>query len=135
MRIWPIALCLAACLGANAHAQSASSLLHDALHLTAVQETAWRSYQAAISDDPEASAQARQTAMLLPRLPTPRRLALIRAQMQADIAAFDRRAEAVDAFYAALTLDQQAAFDRQTAASANAPADGPPNGPPEPGRP
>ena len=115
------AACLTASLGGGAHAQSAASQLHDALHLSAVQEGAWRTYQAALADDPEAAAQARQTAMLLPRLPTPRRLALIRAQMQADVAAFDRRAQAVNAFYAALNPDQQAAFDRQTAAASAAP--------------
>lgn len=115
-RGFPIAFAaLALATALPAAAQSRSSLLHDALHLNAQQEAAWRTFQAAVAPDPQQQAQARQTAEMAPTLPTPRRLALIHAQMQADLTGFDRNARAVEAFYATLTPEQQAVFDRQTA--------------------
>lgn len=107
-------LCVAA---PGAHAQSRTTLLHDALKLTPAQEGAWRSFLAATAPTPEQQAQAQATARLAPTLPTPRRLSLIRSQMQADLAAFDRTAQAVNGFYAQLTPEQQAAFDRETQAA------------------
>src|ERR1700761_1731831 len=88
---------LASGVGA-ASAQSPASQLHDALHLSAAQEPAWRSYQAAVAMNPEQMARDAQASAMLPRLPTPRRLALIRAQMRADLAAFEQNAAAVSAF-------------------------------------
>jgi hypothetical protein len=94
---------------------ASASRLHDTLRLTPDEEGAWRAYQAGIAPDPQQAAASRQAQLLMPQLPTPRRLALLRAQMQADLAAFDRNAEAVKAFYAALTPDQQRIFDTETA--------------------
>jgi hypothetical protein len=115
MRKFVFLICGLALLAGAARAQSPISQLHDALHLTAAQEDAWRAYQAAVAPDPDQRARAEAAAAMAPRLPTPRRLALIRAQMQADLATFDHDAQAVTAFYTALTPDQQQAFDRQTA--------------------
>jgi hypothetical protein len=95
--------------------QASTQKLHDALRLTPDQEGAWRAYQQGIAPDPQQTARERQAQMLMPTLPTPRRLALIRAQMQSDIQAFDHDSRAVEAFYAALTPDQQRTFDRETA--------------------
>ena len=103
-------------LAPAASAQSRPSLLHDALRLSPVQEPAWRAFLAASQPGPQQQAQAQAAARLAPTLPTPRRLALIRSQMQADLAAFDRTAQAVQAFYGQLTPEQQAAFDRETRA-------------------
>lgn len=100
----------------GASAQSRTSLLHDALKLSPQQEPAWRAFLASSQPSPQQQAQAQATARLAPTLPTPRRLALIRSQMQSDIAAFDRTAQAVQAFYGQLSPDQQAAFDRETRA-------------------
>jgi hypothetical protein len=101
---------------AQAQANSVPRLnqLHDALHLSAAQEDAWRAYTAALQ--PSAGAQARheQTQALLPRLTTPRRIALLDATMQQDVADMRRQGQAVIAFYNALTPEQQAVFDRQT---------------------
>ena len=108
-------LSLAPMVATPAAAQSRASLLHDALHLQGGQEDAWRAFQAAVTPDPQSQAQARQTAQMAPTLPTPRRLALVRAQMQADLESYDRTARAVNAFYAVLNPDQQRTFDRQTA--------------------
>ena len=121
MRTWLISILVAAALAGRADAQSQTTLLHDALHLSAAQEDAWRAYQRAVAGDAQDQARARQTAALLPTLPTPRRLALIHAQMEADLSAFDRRAQAVAVFYSALDPVQQHTFDRQTAAGAAPP--------------
>ena len=104
-----------------ASAQSRTSLLHDALKLSPTQEPAWRAYLASSQPSGQQQAQAQATARLAPTLPTPRRLALIRSQIQSDLASFDRTAQGVLAFYAQLTPAQQATFDHETLA---APQDG-----------
>lgn len=113
---------MAATLGATlalAHGAAAQTTqlsgLHDALHLTSAQEEGWRGYVAAISPDPAADARHREAARMLPSLPTPRRVDLINAQVDADAAMVHRQGTAVKAFYASLTPEQQRTFDRQTA--------------------
>jgi hypothetical protein len=98
-----------------AYAQPNPGRLHDALNLSAQQEPAWSAYQGAIAQDPQQRARAEQAQMLMPTLPTPRRLALIRAQMQSDMEVFEQNTHAVLAFYAALSPEQQRIFDRETA--------------------
>jgi hypothetical protein len=93
----------------------AGQRLHDALRLTPDQEDAWRAYQTSIAPNAQQMARARQAQMMLPNLPTPRRLALMKAEMQSDMAAFDRNAQAVVAFYDSLTPEQQRIFDAETA--------------------
>lgn len=88
--------------------------LHDALRLTPAQEDAWRAYTAALQPSPGATARHEQTQALLPRLTTPRRIALLDATMQQDLTDLRRQGQAVIAFYNALTPEQQAVFDRQT---------------------
>ena len=117
-RLFVAAAAVLALSASAASAQSRTSQLHDALKLTPAQEPTWRAFLAASSPSPQAEAQAQATARLAPSLPTPRRLALIRSQMQADLSAFERTAQAVNAFYAQLTPAQQAAFDLQTRAAA-----------------
>jgi len=95
--------------------QAQINALHDSLHLTSAQEDGWRAYQAAIAPDPGAQARQRETARMIPGLPTPRRVDLINATVDADAAAVHRQGAAVKAFYASLTPDQQRTFDRQTA--------------------
>ncbi len=90
------------------------SSLHDALHLTAAQEDGWRGYRAAITPDTSTEARRRSAAMMMTTLTTPRRLDLINAEMEEDFSAMRRQGEAVIAFYATLTPDQQRTFDRQT---------------------
>jgi hypothetical protein len=109
--------------GATAQdAASANLALHDALGLSAAQEPAWRDYAAALAPSPEILARHRATDLLLPQLTTPRRIALIEATMTADAADWRRQGEAVNAFYAGLTPDQQRTFDRETAAPAQGPS-------------
>ncbi len=90
------------------------SSLHDALHLSQAQESAWRTYTHAIAPDPQAEARHRQAALLLPTLTTPRRVDLVDAEMQDDLAVLQRQGQAVKTFYALLTPSQQLTFDRQT---------------------
>jgi hypothetical protein len=100
-----------------AMAQSAAprlGQLHDALRLSVEQEDAWRDYTAAISSNPQADARHRAARAMMPKLTTPRRLALMDATMEQDLADLRREGQAVIAFYNRLTPSQQAVFDRQT---------------------
>lgn len=111
-----MALTLALATGALAQQRPADTgELHDALRLSPAQEDAWRTYQAAIAPDPQAQQRHRAADMLLPQVPTPRRVALIEATAQADLADLHRQGEAVKAFYGVLSPDQQRTFDRLTA--------------------
>lgn len=95
--------------------------LHDDLHLTSGQESAWTDYLRAIAPDPQAQARHRATQELLPVVPTPRRIALIEATMTQDELDFRRQGEAVTAFYGKLTPEQQKVFDRDTLPSESDP--------------
>jgi hypothetical protein len=88
--------------------------LHDGLNLSAAQEPAWRDYVAAVVANPQGPARRRATQQLLPQLTTPRRIALIDATMEQDVADLRRQGQAVMSFYSRLTPDQQAIFDRET---------------------
>ncbi|WP_165837151.1 Spy/CpxP family protein refolding chaperone [Phenylobacterium hankyongense] len=114
------------CLGLMASAAAAAPQavnaelirLHDDLHLSEAQESAWQAYTTAIAPDPQAEARHRSTSELLPLVPTPRRIALIQATMAADQADFARQGAAVTAFYGQLSVDQQRTFDQDTLAGA-----------------
>ncbi len=123
MRLIPFAVLVLALTAGAAQAQQQQSGpsiqgLHDALRLTPQQETAWRAYQSAIAPDQQQQFRAQQAQMMMPTLPTPRRLALMKAQMQTDLSNFDRDAQAVVAFYGQLSPEQQHTFDAQTAPTA-----------------
>jgi hypothetical protein len=88
--------------------------LHDQLHLSAGQETAWRDYTRAIAPNPQAQARHRAAEQLMPAVPAPRRIALMEATMAGDLADFRRQGAAVVAFYDQLTAEQRQTFDRET---------------------
>lgn len=94
--------------------------LHDALHLTSSQEPAWTAYQASVMQ-PQAQQRRRAAALLFPNLTAPRRVDLVEAEMQQDLADLRRQGAALKTFYVALTPAQQRVFDAQTL-------------PPQPGR-
>jgi hypothetical protein len=52
--------------------------------------------------------------MLFPTLTAPRRIDLVEAEMQQDLADLHRQAQALKAFYAILTPPQQRTFDTKT---------------------
>jgi murein L,D-transpeptidase YcbB/YkuD len=87
------------------------SRLHDALNLSPQQQGAWRAYIAAINPDPQLEARHRSAAQMMQSLPTPRRIDLIEAEMEADMTAMRRQGQAVKAFYAQLSPAQQRTFD------------------------
>jgi hypothetical protein len=101
---------------AAAQAQQAPNLntLHDALHLKAGQESAWATYKASVAPSPQAQQRRRAAAMLFPTITAPRRIDLVQAEMQQDLADFHRQAEALKTFYATLSPEQQRVFDTQT---------------------
>ena len=107
------ALILAPASAAWAQAGDAAEL-HAALHLTLPQEAAWRDYQQALEPDPISQARHQSAQMMMTGLPTPRRIDLIEANMQADVEVMHRQGEATKAFYGALTPEQQKVFDRET---------------------
>jgi periplasmic protein CpxP/Spy len=122
--ILSLCFCLAVGSGALAQTQSQTSeerlsRLHDSLNLSAAEEPAWRDYVAALASNQQAPARRRATQELLPQLTTPRRIALIDATMQQDLADLHREGQAVLTFYNRLTPDQQRIFDRDTMASAS----------------
>ncbi len=94
--------------------QAEVSRLHDALHLSASQEEAWRRYAAAIAPNPQIDARRRAAEELMPTLPTPRRVALMASTMAADEADLKQQGAAVTEFYNQLTPAQQQIFDRET---------------------
>ena len=123
MRTFVSAMLLAVVLAGSAAAQDASpglGKLHDDLGLRPDQESAWRDYAAAVAPDPQADARRRATDELLPNIPTPRRIALIEASLAQDVADLRRQGEAVMAFYARLSPDQQRTFDVETLPTAGA---------------
>ena len=89
--------------------------LHDDLHLSDVQEAAWRDYTVAIQPTTDMQDRHRAADQLLPELTAPRRIALIEANRARDEADFRRQGQAVIAFYDQLTPDQQRTFDAETA--------------------
>lgn len=96
------------------------SKLHDDLHLTADQESAWRLYVSSTDDGGQMQARRQAAEQMLPQIPTPRRLALMEATMTQELADFRRQSAAIETFYGRLTPDQQRTFDRDTLPPANA---------------
>ena len=88
--------------------------LHAALHLTEAQDANWRAYQQALEPDRVTLSRRQSAQMMMASLPTPRRIDLLDANMQADLEVMHRQGEATKAFYATLTPEQQKVFDRQT---------------------
>nr|MEA2797561.1 hypothetical protein [Phenylobacterium sp.] len=126
MRWIALSFCLSiAALGGAAWAAEAVSAelirLHDDLKLSDNQEAAWRDYTTAIAPDPQQAARHRATTELLPTEPTPRRIALIEANMAQDAIDFRRQSAAVIAFYGKLTPAQQKIFDQDTLPSGSDP--------------
>jgi hypothetical protein len=118
MRLSIIGFCLLLATPTAGLAQQAVSAelirLHDDLHLSPDQDPAWRTYTTAIAPTAAMQQRHRSSGDLLPLVPTPRRIALIEANLGYDQADFRRQSAAVLAFYNQLTADQQRTFDRET---------------------
>ncbi len=117
MRVLIPALALGLLIAGSTVAQTSPpqiAQLHDALHLSAQQNDAWQAYAKATTPNPQVLSRRRSAQQLLPQLPTPRRIALMEAVMEDQLADFHRQSAAVGAFYAQLTPEQQRVFDQQT---------------------
>jgi len=116
LRLGIVAAVAAVTLAPTAQGQTSQvQSLHDALHLSAAQEDAWRTFQTAIAPDSDQAARDQSAAQMMPTLSAPRRVDLSIAVLQADLATLERRGAALKVFYATLSQQQQKIFDQQTA--------------------
>jgi protein CpxP len=89
--------------------------IHDALRLRPDQEQAWKIFQQASQPTPQDEARQRDAYQRMGSLQAPQRFDLSIQMMRSDLDQMERQASALKAFYATLSPDQQAAFDRETA--------------------
>ena len=114
--VFAITLCLALPASAQPDDQGPSlESLHNALRLRPDQEPAWRAFEQASSPDPQEEARHDNAFRRMETMRAPDRMDMSIQMMQSDLNAMQRRAGALRTFYATLTPQQQAAFDRQTA--------------------
>jgi protein CpxP len=85
--------------------------LHDLLKLTARQESAWASYQAAIKPAPMSGPRPERGAFA--KLPAPERMAKMLDFSKQRQARMESHLTALTAFYAQLTPEQKAVFDER----------------------
>ena len=88
--------------------------LHDALRIRPDQEQAWQSFQRASTPSDQDEARQRDAYARMGQLRAPQRMDLSIQMMRSDLADMERRGDALKAFYATLSPDQQAVFDRET---------------------
>jgi periplasmic protein CpxP/Spy len=88
--------------------------LHDGLNLRPDQDATWQDYVRSTAVNPQEMAQRRDASQRMASLTAPQRADLSVQMMRADLASLERRAAALKQFYATLTPDQQATFDRET---------------------
>lgn len=85
--------------------------LHDLLKLTAQQESAWATYQAAIKPAPMSGARPERATFR--QLPAPERMAKMIDFSKQRQARMEAHLSALTAFYAQLTPEQKAVFDKR----------------------
>jgi Spy/CpxP family protein refolding chaperone len=86
--------------------------LKQKLAITPAQESAWTTWTAALQ--PPAVRPERPSREEIAKLTTPQRIEQMRAQRAQRQSLMDKRADATNAFYAALTADQKKVFDAET---------------------
>lgn len=91
--------------------------LHDLLKLTAAQEPAWTTYQAAIKP----AAPAAHDRAAFAAMPAPERLGKMIEMGKQHVASMEAHLTALNAFYATLTPEQKAVFDANTMGGAHGP--------------
>ena len=88
--------------------------LHRALNLTPDQEGAWRAYRSA-ADAPNTVQQRRNAAAaMFAQIDAPHRMDLVEAEMRQELVDLQHQAQALKAFYARLSPQQQRIFDAKT---------------------
>lgn len=118
-RLLTVSVLSAFVFAASAHAQMPQQnpqlqQLHDALKLKPDQDAGWQAYIRSTAMDPQEMAARRDAMQKMASLSAPQRVDLSIQMMKADLATMERRGEALKNFYASLTPEQQAAFDRET---------------------
>jgi periplasmic protein CpxP/Spy len=88
--------------------------IHDTLRLRPDQERAWQSFYQANQPDPQDETRHRNAFERMSSLRAPQRFDLSVQMMRSDLEALERRANALKSFYATLSPEQQAIFDRET---------------------
>jgi hypothetical protein len=88
-----------------------AKLLHDALSIRPDQEAAFQAFTTAMTPEPRERGQGEHRDGARHELTTPERLDRMEKRMAEHQAKFQRRAEAIKAFYAALSPEQQRTFD------------------------
>lgn len=91
-----------------------SARLHDTLRLRPDQEPAWQAFQRSSVPSAQDDAQRRDAFDRMERLRAPQRMDLSIQLMRMDLQDMERQTDALKAFYATLSPDQQAVFDRET---------------------
>jgi hypothetical protein len=97
--------------------------LHQALHLSPVQEGAWKAYRAEASAPTRAQDRRRAASLMFPNLSAPQRMDLIEAEMKQELADLQKQSQALKAFYVTLSPAQKSTFDAQTLPPPNAQQD------------
>jgi len=88
--------------------------LHNALRLRPDQEQAWQVFQQASAPNAQEDARHRDAYERMGSLRAPQRMDLSIQLMRSDLQEMEQRNDALKAFYATLSPDQQAIFDRET---------------------
>lgn len=88
--------------------------LHNALRLRPDQEQAWQVFQQASMPSAQEDEQRQAAFERMGQMRSPQRMDLSIQMMRSDLQEMERRGNALKAFYAALSPEQQAAFDRET---------------------
>ena len=91
-----------------------SARLHNALRLRPDQEQAWQVFQQASTPSADDESRQRDAFDRMGSLRAPQRMDLSIQMMRSDLRDMERRGDALKAFYATLSPDQQAVFDRET---------------------
>jgi periplasmic protein CpxP/Spy len=94
----------------HARMEARAKALHDILNLRPDQEAAFQAFQAAMAPQPHGDRHEHGDQAAGP-VTTPERLDHMAERMAKHEAAFHQRADAIKAFYAVLSSDQQRAFD------------------------
>lgn len=109
-----LTLALTGPLAAQPGQPSSVNELHDALRLRPDQERAWQIFDEASRPDPQEEDRQRNAFERMGSLRAPQRFDLSIQMMRAELEETERRANALKAFYATLSPQQQAIFDRET---------------------
>jgi periplasmic protein CpxP/Spy len=102
--------------GAQAQPSSFLDRLHSDLQLSPAQDGAWQGFQQAYRVDPLDMTRERDAEARMPSLTGPQRMDLAIGMAEQDLAGMRRRGDALKAFYAGLSPQQQKVFDRDTLA-------------------